>query len=310
MAKGKQPNQKQIDRLYRQYERRAAFTVKQIYDDSEKTIRSLNIIFFNLVFIILCIVNSDRGTMYFVGLIIMTLMAFISAKLLRIYSENKARNSKLAQIERSEGYTQNLLNELYRMPENPQYTIASVTALVYTSLGNTEMALMELKKVNPEVYKQNPAGAHDYYAALLTAQLLAGDFDHAADTYNKGFYFMNTYKASPVSGSHVSLALGMYEYFCGNYDMSLQLLDIGRDAVGADLRDSGRIPMENMLSIIFYWKAMNLASMGNKAAAWNSINYCKNSYKTPYYRQCCEKLLADMAEKHKSEMMENAEALP
>lgn len=50
--------------------------------------------------------------------------------------------------------------------------------------------------------------------------------------------------------------------------------------------------------------------MGNKAAAWDSINYCKSFYKTPYYRQCCEKLLADMAENHRSEMMKNAEALP
>ena len=234
-------------------------------------------------------------------LVLCTLIAVIAAKLFRKSAEKKATNTKVIQVERAEGYTQNLLDAFYAMPENPQYTVASTTALVYTILGNTEMALMELKKVNPEVYKQKPDGAHVYYAALLIAQLLAGDLDHAADTYSKGFYYLNTYKASPVSGPYVSLALGMYEYFCGQYDKSLQLLDIGMRAGSADARPENRIPDENMTSMICYWKAINLASMGNKAAAWDNINYCKDFYKTPYYQQCCEKLLADMEKNHKSE---------
>ena len=71
----------------------------------------------------------------------------------------------------------------------------------------------------------------------------------------------------------------------------------------ADMKLENRIPDENMTTMICYWKAINLASMGNKAAAWDSINYCKNFYKTPYYQQCCEKLLADMEKNHKSEMI-------
>lgn len=310
MKKSKEISQKQIDNFYKQYERKAAFTLKQIYDDWEKRVRNFYIFLFNLVYIILNIVNHERALMFLAAFVIITLTAVVSAKLLRIFSENKALNSKGAQIERTEGYTQNLLDELYRMPENPQYTTASTTAMVYTILGNTEMALMELKKVNPDVYRQKPDGAQVYYSALLIAQLLAGDLDHAADTYSKGFYFMNTYKASPVSGSYASLALAMYEYFCGRYNMSLQLLDIGIRAGAVDVRPENRIPDENMSTMLYYWKAMNLASMGNKAAAWDSINYCKSFYKTPYYRQCCEKLLADMAENHRSEMMKNAEALP
>lgn len=310
MAKEKQLSQKQIDRLHREYERKAAFTVKQMYDDWEKRVRNIYITGFNLVFIILSIVQHDRTDVFLVTLVAATLIACITSKLLRKSAEKKLYNSKAVQIERAEGYTQNLLDAFYAMPENPQYTVASTTALVYTCLGNTEMALMELKKVNPEVFKQKPDGAHGYYAALLIAQLLAGDLDHAADTHSKGFYYMNTYKASPMSGPYVSLALGMYEYFCGRYDMSLQLLDIGMRAGCVDVRPESRIPDENMTSMICYWKAINLASMGNKAAAWDSINYCKDFYKTPYYRQCCEKLLADMEKNHKSEMIENAETLP
>lgn len=303
MAKEKQLSQKQIDKLHRQYERKAAFTLKGIYDDFEKTIRNIDIIFFNLVYIVSAIIHNEHVIMLFVAFVVMTLMACIAAKLFRIFLENKVRNSKAAKIEQAEGYTQNLLDAFYAMPENPQYTVASTIALIYNCLGNTEMALMELKKVNSDVFKQKPDGAHVYYAALLTAQLLAGDLDHAADTYSKGFYYMNTYKASPISGSYVSLALGMYEYFCGQYDKSLQLLDIGMRASSVDIRPENRIPNENMTSMICYWKAISLASMGNKAAAWDNINYCKDFYKTPYYQQCCEKLLADMEKNHKSEMI-------
>lgn len=309
MKKDKELSQKQIDKLYKQYERKAAFTLKQIYDDWEKRVRNMYIIFFNLVYIISAIVQHDHVLIILAAFVFMTLVAIISSKLLRIFSENKARNSKAAQIERVEGCTQNLLDAFYAMPENPQYTVASTTALIYINLGNSEMALMELKKVNPDIYKQKPDGAQLYYSALLMAQLLAGDLDHAADTYSKGFYFMNTYKASPVCGPYASLALGMYEYFCGHYDMSLQLLDIGIRAGAVDVRPENRIPDENMSTVLYYWKAMNLASMGNKAAAWDCINYCKNFYKTPYYQQCCEKLLADMEKNHKSEMIENAETL-
>ncbi|MDE5741253.1 MAG: hypothetical protein K2H90_02260, partial [Oscillospiraceae bacterium] len=155
----------------------------------------------------------------------------------------------------------------------------------------------------PEVYKQKPDGGQLYYSVLLIAQLHAGDLDHAADTHSKGFYFMNAYKSSPVSGPYASLALGMYEYFCGHYDMSLQLLDIGIRAGAADVRPENRISDENMSTVLYYWKAMNFASMGNKAAAWDNINYCKNFYKTPYYQQCCEKLLADMEKNYKLEMI-------
>ena len=250
MAKEKQLTQKQIDKLHRQYERKAAFTLKQTFDDFEKVIRNLYIIVVDSFYLILLLVKLERFPALLVMLVLCTLIAVIAAKLFRKSAEKKATNTKVIQIERAEGYTQNLLDAFYAMPENSQYTVASMTALVYDCLGNTEMALMELKKVNPDVYKQKPDGAHIYYAALLIAQLLAGDLDHAADTYSKGFYYLNTYKSSPISGPFVSLALGMYEYFCGQYDKSLQLLDIGMRAGSVDVRPENRIPDENMTSMI------------------------------------------------------------
>ena len=110
--------------------------------------------------------------------------------------QHRAENTKVVRIERSEGYTQSFFDAAYATPETPQFTVASMLAGVYTFIGNTEMALMELEKVDPEVYKKNPNGAQSYYAALLMAQLLDGDLDHAAETYKNRFYYMNTYNTN------------------------------------------------------------------------------------------------------------------
>lgn len=303
----KQFTEKQIKRNFKNYEKKASQTFTQIKKEARKTFMYITIIQFDVLVLILLFIDIHKYVLHGVFLLV---FGFAAAIFLSKYFTNKIFNSRAMQIELSEGYTQNLLDALYAMPETPQYTVASTTAMIYTILGNTEMALMELKKVKPDVFKQKPDRADVYYAALLIAQLLAGDLDHAAETYSKGFYYLNTYKASPISGPYVSLALGMYEYFCGHYDKSLQLLDIGMRAGSVDARPENRIPGENMTTMICYWKAINLASMGNKAAAWDSINYCKDFYKTPYYQQCCEKLLADMEKNHKSEMIENAETLP
>ena len=143
MAKEKQLTQKQIDKLHRQYERKAAFTLKQTFDDFEKVIRNIHIVVVDTVYLILLLVKQERFPWLVFMLVVCTLIAVIAAKLFRKSTEKKFYNSKGMQIERSEGYTQNLLDALYAMPENPQYTVASTTALIYTYLGNTEMALME-----------------------------------------------------------------------------------------------------------------------------------------------------------------------
>lgn len=295
MKKDKQPSKKQIDAMYRQYERNAAFTFKQFYDNIEKTMRNFLISICGLIQLIFVIVNREGLLFFAVSLVIVFLISFVLAKIRRISMQHRAENTEVVRIERTEGYTQSFFDAAYATPETPQFAVASMLAGVYTFIGNTEMALMELKKVDPEVYKKNPANAQTYYAALLTAQLLDGDLDHAAETYKNGFYYMNTYKSSPMFGGFVSAALGMYEYYCGRYDISLQLLDIGMRSVYADMRPENRLGDENSLTILCYWKAMNFAAMGDKAAAWDSINYCKNFYKTPYYKQLCEKLLDDMA---------------
>ena len=201
---------------------------------------------------------------------------------------------KITAIENG-GYTETFFDEMHNLPEAKTNSIALMLAKAYNFCGDTNNAVKELRKVDTSVYAKEPYGAQNYYAARLMAYLIYGDLDHAADTFNKGFYYMNTYKDSPADGAFVSLTLGMYENFCGHYDVSLQLLDNGLKIHSANTKPESRLPDENMTSIICYWKAVNFFAMGDKASAWEMINSCKGFYKAPYYEQLSQKLLDDMA---------------
>ena len=212
---------------------------------------------------------------------------------------------KFSRLEKSEGYTDETLAEAYNLLNRHQsrskrMSCAVIVAMAHNFRGEFSRTLSVLAAMDETVFFTDPTNAHDYYAALLTAYLVSGDLDHASDAYNRGAYYMRTYMNNPSSGSHVSQALAIYELYIGHYDVSLQLLEnaarIGRD----DYRPENRIPDENMSSMICYWKAVNFASMGDKASAWEMINSCKNFYKTPYYGSLCQKLLDDMAKGEKS----------
>lgn len=201
---------------------------------------------------------------------------------------------KITAIE-SGGYTETFFDEIHKLPEAKNSSIALYLAKAYNFCGDTNNVVRELRKVDTSVYAKDPYGAQNYYASRLMAYLIYGDLDHAADTFTKGFYYMNTYKDSPADGAFVSLTLGMYENFCGHYDVSLQLLDNAIRIHSANMKPESRLPDENMTSVICYWKAVNFFAMGNKSSAWEMINSCKGFYKTPYYEQLSQKLLDDMA---------------
>lgn len=302
MANERKPlTEEQVKTLYANYEKRASWTLEQIMKELERLYFLGIYSLFTFLGIILGLSLKSAAVLavcFFVGI-----AAGIAAGKLRVY-KIKNNVSEAGKIERSEGYTQRFFDEMNKI-NDPTYGSDITAALVYVHCGDPDMALNKLRIIDSSVYAEKPNGAQYYYSAQLSAYLLKGDLDHAADAYAKGFYYMNTYKNSPIYGAAVSLSLGMYEFYCGHYDISLQLLENAMRIQCATMKPENRIPDENMTSMICYWKAINLASIGNKAAAWDNINYCKNFYKTPYYRQCCEKLLADMEENHKSEMISN-----
>lgn len=213
---------------------------------------------------------------------------------------------KLDHLEKSTGYTDETLAEAYDLLNRHQsrskrISCAVIVAMTHNFRGEFSRALSVLTTMDETIFSTDPTSAHDYYAALLTAYLVSGDLDHASDAYNRGAYYMRTYMNNPSSGSHVSMALALYELYTGHYDVSLQLLENAARIGKTDFKPENRIPDENMTSMICYWKAVNFASMGDKASAWEMINFCKNFYKTPYYESLCQKLLDDMAKNEKNQ---------
>lgn len=285
--------EEQIRAQYANYEKMSSWTLKQ-YDKALERLYFFSIfLLFASVGIILSIIFYSKAI--FIVCFLAGIAAGITAGKLKVHKIKNA-SSEVGRIERTEGYTQRFFDEQNKITD-PTFQSDLIAALAYTNCGMPDMALNKLNNVDSSVYAEMPNGAHFYYSALLSAYLLKGDLDCAAEAYSKGFYYLNTYKNSPVYGAAVSLSLGMYEFYCGHYDMSLQLLENAMRIHCASVKPENRIPDENISTMICYWRAINLACMGNKAAAWDNINYCKNFYKTPYYQQCCEKLLADMEKK-------------
>ena len=294
--------------IFKSYEEHSTWTLEKTIKEGEKFFRNIVAVPITLIGLI-CFILSRNIVISLVIIICGLIIGIIAGKLEIRKSKNSVGN--VGEIERTEGYTQRWFDEAYnnRQKEGTAREQTVTIGLVYCLCGNYTAALEELKTIDPSIYSRAPSGGHMYYTALLSAYLISGDLDHAADTFNKGFYYLNTYKNSPLYGAHVSLALGMYENFCGHYDVSLQLLDNGMRVHHSDLRPENRLPDENMTSMICYWKAVNFFAMGDKASAWEMINSCKGLYKTPYYEQLSQKLLDDMAKEANHKNVDNIEDL-
>lgn len=241
---------------------------------------------------------GDSVVWLFVGAVFGTCLGILGGIILLKIIQKPYK--KLNQLEKSEGYTDATLAEAYTIlnkqrSASKQMTYAVIAAMIHNFRGEFSKALDILTSANEAIFYTDPSNAHNYYAVLMTAYLISGDLDHAADTYNRGSYYMRTYMNSPTSGSHVSVSLAVYELYVGHYDVSLQLLENAARIEKDNFKPEDRASSENMSSIIYYWKAVNFASIGDKSAAWECINYCKNFYKTPYYDSLCKKLLDDMA---------------
>lgn len=285
----------------REYEKEASWTVEKQHKESAKG-TAVDVMCLFLLFAFISV-----GFKQYLLFGILLIAAFASYRIAYRISYNALmKEIKKNMALESGGYTETFFDEMHKLPEANTYNIAMMLAKAYNFCGDANNALMELKKFvknalvelkkyDKSAYADYNPGDHNYYAALLMAYIISGDLDHTADTFTKGFYYMKTYKDSPADGAFVSLALGMYENFCGHYDVSLQLLDNGLMIHSANTKPESRLPDENMTSIICYWKAVNFFAMGDKASAWEMINSCKGFYKTPYYEQLSQKLLDDMA---------------
>ncbi|MCH5193979.1 MAG: hypothetical protein J1F11_08470, partial [Oscillospiraceae bacterium] len=219
-------------------------------------------------------IPDENLSAHLIVLAVGTALGFGTGLLLVAKGKNIA--SELSRLELSEGYSNATLEEAYRMMNKKQsnewkITCSITAAGIHNYRGEFSKTVELLSAVDENFFKVSVTNAHIYYSYLLMAYLMLGDLDHAADTYNHGLYFMQTYMNSPTAGVIVSQALAVYEFYAGHYDVSMQLLDNAVRIGSSGIKQAERhvtIPGENMTSIICYWKAVNFFAMGDKASAW------------------------------------------
>ncbi len=291
-----------LSAVYKSYAKRALMTQSRMNLEIVKTI--IKILFgpFALWALIEFFVFKAevQRFMFIIFLWIVVGAALGGVVLLFMYGSVYKSVGKLVKIEREEGYGPRFYEEMENTKVSP-----CLMGDYYNLNGYADKALEKLGGIDPNIYVEKPSDAHLYYSALITALSLKGDRESAVRAYNSGLYYLKTYMNSPIYGDRISLSLAIYEYCGGNYETAARLTDNALRLVMASSKKKNRIPDEYFKSAALYWKAMCLASMGNKAAAREIIYSSREHYATDYYRKCFAKLLEDMANDNRKNEVKN-----
>lgn len=281
-----------LSAVYKSYAKRALMTQSRMNLEIVKTIIKILFVPFALWTLIEFFVFKAevQRLMFIIFLWIVVGAALGGVVLLFMYGSVYKSVGKLVKIEREEGYGPRFYEEMENTKVSP-----CLMGDYYNLNGYADKALEKLGGIDPNIYVEKPSDAHLYYSALITALSLKGDRESAVRAYNSGLYYLKTYMNSPIYGDRISLSLAIYEYCGGNYETAARLTDNALRLVMASSKKKNRIPDEYFKSAALYWKAMCLASMGNKAAAREIIYSSREHYATDYYRKCFAKLLEDMA---------------
>lgn len=281
-----------LSAVYKSYAKRALMTQSRMNLEIVKTIIKILFVPFALWALIEFFVFKAevQRLMFIIFLWIVVGAALGGVVLLFMYGSVYKSVGKLVKIEREEGYGPRFYEEMENTKVSP-----CLMGDYYNLNGYADKALEKLGGIAPNIYVEKPSDAHLYYSALITALSLKGDRESAVRAYNSGLYYLKTYMNSPIYGDRISLSLAIYEYCGGNYETAARLTDNALRLVMASSKKKNRIPDEYFKSAALYWKAMCLASMGNKAAAREIIYSSREHYATDYYRKCFAKLLEDMA---------------
>ena len=285
-----------LSSAYINYAKNATLTMKQLNFRSLRTLAWMISAPFDIWALVETWFFKAGITKFLLIILLGAAVGFAVSGLFMAYMYIRLR--EFAKLERSEGYSPEFYKEMERGIAEKKI-IPIIAADAYLMNGYADKALEMLDGVDSSTFVKHPSNAHIYYYTLITALLLKGDTEQAEKAYNSGFYYLKTYMNSPAYGDKVSLTLGIYEYYRQNYETALRLFDNAMRIVMASRKAKSRIPEENFICIVSYWKAMCFAAMGNKAAAWDIINSCRDLYASDYYKKCAAKLLDDMAEDEK-----------
>lgn len=291
-----------LSAVYKSYAKRALMTQSRMNLEIVKTIIKILFVPFALWTLIEFFVFKAevQRFMFIIFLWIVVGAALGGVVLLFMYGSVYKSVGKLVKIERKEGYDPGFYEEMENTKVSP-----CLMGDYYNLNGYADKALEKLGGIDPNIYVEKPSDAHLYYSALITALSLKGDRESAVRAYNSGLYYLKTYMNSPIYGDRISLSLAIYEYCGGNYETAARLTDNALRLVMASSKKKNRIPDEYFKSAALYWKAMCLASMGNKAAAREIIYSSREHYATDYYRKCFAKLLEDMANDNRKNEVKN-----
>ncbi len=291
-----------LSAVYKSYAKRALMTQSRMNLEIVKTIIKILFVPFALWALIEFFVFKAevQRFMFIIFLWIVVGAALGGVVLLFMYGSVYKSVGKLVKIEREEGYGPRFYEEMENTNVSP-----CLMGDYYNLNGYADKALEKLGGIDPNIYVEKPSDAHLYYSVLITALSLKGDRESAVRAYNSGLYYLKTYMNSPIYGDRISLSLAIYEYCGGNYETAARLTDNALRLVMASSKKKNRIPDEYFKSAALYWKAMCLASMGNKAAAREIIYSSREHYATDYYRKCFAKLLEDMANDNRKNEVKN-----
>ncbi|MDE5860042.1 MAG: hypothetical protein K2H23_06625 [Oscillospiraceae bacterium] len=277
----------EMEKKYRHYEKMANTTIKnqhvQIY------------IVYGIIGILLGYIISVGRSVEFlliavvIGALLGVLAGFILIKIGKMRS--KMMFGKLTELSKSEGYSDATLAEAYNIFEKFKNTgnkklLAVNIATIHNIRGEFLQALGVLENIDETSFIADPSMAELYYAQKLLAMLNIGDLDHSADTYNRGLYYMRTYMNHPINGGIICNALAVYEFYCGHYDIALQLIS-DSDNIFNEFAKNGNLEISSLCEwfVNRYWQARILSMQGKTADALEALNIIGNKvYITDYYK--------------------------
>lgn len=286
----------EIKKEYRNYEKNSKTTIKdqhiQIY------------IVYGIIGVLLgIIIGRGHSAAFFlisvcVGTALGVLAGFI---LIRIgIMRSKMMFGKLTELTKSEGYSDAVIVEAYSLLEKYKNTgnkrnLVVNLAVMHNIRGEFSKALNVLENIDETSFIADPSLAELYYSQKMLALLNIGDLDHSADTYNRGIYYMRTYMQHFVYGGTICNALAVYEFYCGHYDVALQLISDSDNAYNEFAnKQNYKVSSICEWNINRYWQAFIMTAQGNAVGALEALKCIKEDYINDYYKAKISKLREEL----------------
>lgn len=286
--------QEMARKSYELYAKQASWTFNRTLFELGKMAAGFVILAFNFVALIVMFIGADRSFLSLKIILTGVVIGAIAGLIYAFYFRTKTYRSEMSRLECSEGYTERFFQAAEATNAVKGDTKLMTLGMAYNITGNYEKTFEKLSEIDENVFALKPVGAHSYYAVKLAACVLAGDEEKADEVYEKGFYYLTTYKDSPVFGDWVCLSIGMYKHLKGEYEESMGFLDNAARIQKENSKPRTRIPDENFRCMLCCWKAKNLIALNRRTGIKEMMDGCRNFYKTPFYEKMIDDIVKEL----------------